>query len=77
MATVQNQLNTTKLKSLGSTRKYRSEKLRLSRKMEWNSQDLLRDLYLNPGTLDGSDNLVDNPLTKEPWVMAQQILQMK
>ena len=21
---------------------------------------------LNPGTLDGSDNLVDNPLTKEP-----------
>ena len=31
--------------------------------------ELTRSFYrfvLNPGTLDGSDNLVDNPLTKEP-----------
>ena len=30
----------------------------LSRSFEW--------FVLNPGTLDGSDNLVDNPLDKEP-----------
>ena len=33
--------------------------------MVQNLQDLFR-YALHPGTLDASDNLVDNPLTKEP-----------
>ena len=48
---------------------YKHVQVRKATVIKKDGTDLTRSFnrfVLNPGTLDGSDNLVDNPLTKEP-----------
>ena len=48
---------------------YKHVQVRKATVIKKDGVELTRSFYrfvLNPGTLDGSDNLVDNPLTKEP-----------
>ena len=48
---------------------YKNVQVRKATVIKKDGVELTRSFYrfvLNPGTLDGSDNLVDNPLTKEP-----------
>ena len=48
---------------------YRHVHVRKATVIKKDGVELTRSFYrfvLNPGTLDSSDNLVDNPLTKEP-----------
>jgi len=49
--------------------KYKSVQVRKATVIKKDDVELTRSFErfaLNPGTLDASDNLVDNPLTKEP-----------
>ena len=49
--------------------KYRTVQVRKATVIKKDDTELTRSFerfVLDPGTLDGSDNLVDNPLTKEP-----------
>ena len=55
-----------KIEVVGS---YKHVQVRKATVIKKDGVELTRSFYrfvLNPGTLDGSDNLVDNPLTKEP-----------
>ena len=48
---------------------YKHVQVRKATVIKKDGVELTKSFYrfvLNPGTLDGSDNLVDNPLTKEP-----------
>ena len=48
---------------------YKHVQVRKATVIKKDGVELTRSFYrfvLNPGTLDGSDNLVDSPLTKEP-----------
>ena len=48
---------------------YKHVQVRKATVIKKDGVELTRSFYrfvLNPGTLDSSDNLVDNPLTKEP-----------
>ena len=48
---------------------YRAVQVRKATVIKKDGAELTRSFnryVLNPGTLDGDDNLVDNPLTKEP-----------
>ena len=48
---------------------YKTVQVRKATVIKKDGNELTRSFerfVLNPGTLDGSDNLVDNPLTKEP-----------
>ena len=48
---------------------YKHVQVRKATVIKKDGVELTRSFYrfvLNPGTLDASDNLVDNPLTKEP-----------
>ena len=48
---------------------YKSVQVRKATVIKKDGTEITRSFerfVLNPGTLDGSDNLVDNPLTKEP-----------
>ena len=48
---------------------YKAVQVRKATVIKKDGVELTRSFYrfvLNPGTLDSSDNLVDNPLTKEP-----------
>ena len=48
---------------------YKNVQVRKATVIKKDGNELTRSyerFVLNPGTLDGSDNLVDNPLTKEP-----------
>ena len=48
---------------------YKSVQIRKARVIKKDGKELTRSFerfVLDPGTLDSSDNLVDNPLTKEP-----------
>ncbi len=49
--------------------KYRTVQVRKATVIKKDGKELTRSFErfgFDPGTLDGSDNLVDNPLTKEP-----------